>query len=112
MCDYSDAYILLKGTITAAAAANNVDKKVIFKISSPFTNCISRINNKQVDDAHKTDVAMSMYTFIEYSDNYSKTSGKYCRGEPALGITDFSEGNVNTISFKIREKMAQWHKTC
>ena len=112
MCDYSDAYILLKGTITAAAAANNVDKKVIFKISSPFTNCISRINNKQVDDAHKTDVAMSMYTFIEYSDNYSKTSGKYCRDEPALGITDFSEGNVNTISFKIREKMAQWHKTC
>ena len=64
LCDYSDAYILLKGTITAAAAANNVDEKIIFKILSAFTNCISRINNKQVDDAHKTDLAMSTYTFI------------------------------------------------
>ena len=47
LCDYSDAYILVKGTITvddtstAGAAANNTDSKVIFKSCAPFTNCIS-----------------------------------------------------------------------
>ena len=51
LCDYSNAYILVKGTITvanttaAAAAVNNVNKKVIFKNWAPFTSCISRINN-------------------------------------------------------------------
>ena len=51
LCDYSDACILVKGTIsvnnTAAdgAAANNTNKKIIFKSCAPFTNCISEINN-------------------------------------------------------------------
>ena len=58
LSDYSDAYILAKRAITvtniaaATVAANNVDEKVIFKNLVPFTNCISRINNTQVDDAH------------------------------------------------------------
>ena len=57
LCDYADAYILVKGTITvnntsaAGAAANNTNKKVIFKNCAPFTNCISEINNIQVDNA-------------------------------------------------------------
>ena len=57
LCDYSDAYILVKGTIsvnnTAAqsTAANNINKKVIFKSCAPFTNCISEINNTQIDNA-------------------------------------------------------------
>ena len=78
-CDYSDAYILVKETIApveeAAEAPNNADKKVIFKNRPPFTNCISKIDNMQVDDAHDNDVVMLMYNFIEYSDNCSKTSG-------------------------------------
>ena len=41
----------------------------------PFTNCISNIDNTQIDNAEYTDVLMPMYNFIEYSDNYSKTSG-------------------------------------
>ena len=55
LCDYSDAYILVKGTIsvnnTAAqdATANNTNKKVIFKNCAPFTNCISEINNTQIE---------------------------------------------------------------
>ena len=55
LCDYSDAYILVKGTITVAdtsaagTAANNTNKKVTFKSCAPFTNCISEINNTQVD---------------------------------------------------------------
>ena len=57
LCDYSDAYILVKGTInvnnTAAqgAAANNTNIKVIFENCVPFTNCISEINNTQIDNA-------------------------------------------------------------
>ena len=48
LCDCSDAYILVKGNTTAAA--NNTNKKVIFKNCAPFTNCISKINNTQIDD--------------------------------------------------------------
>ena len=57
LCDYSDAYVLVKGNIavnnTAAegAAASNTNKKAIFKNCAPFTNCISKINNTQINDA-------------------------------------------------------------
>ena len=57
LCDYSDAYTLVKGTITVAntaaadADARNTNKKVIFKKFAPFTTCISRINIAQIDDA-------------------------------------------------------------
>ena len=115
--DYSDAYILVKGTIavrnTAAAgqAANNTNKKVILKNCVQFTSSISRINNTQVDAQH-IDVVMPMYNIIEYSDNYSKTSGilwQYCIDEPALAnngdITDFNEGNIDTNLLKIKEKI-------
>ena len=53
LCDYSDAYILVKGNITvyntaaAGADANNNNKKVILKNCAPFTNCISKINIMQ-----------------------------------------------------------------
>ena len=78
LCDYSDAYILVKGTIsvnnTAAAGAvvNNTNKKVIFKNCAPFTNCTSEINNTQIDNAKDIDTVMPMYNLIEYSDNYEK----------------------------------------
>ena len=81
LCDYSDAYILVKGTITfnntaaQGAAANNTNKKVIFKNWSPFTNCISEINNTQIDHAKDIDIVMPMYNLFEYSDNYAKTTG-------------------------------------
>ena len=85
LCDYSDAYILVKGNITvnntadAGAAANNTNKKVIFK---PFTNCISKINNTQIGNAEYIHIVMPMYNLIEYSDSYLKTSGslrQYCK---------------------------------
>ena len=59
LCDHSDTYILLSGTIsvegTAGTAANNTNEKVIFKNCAPFTNCISEINNTQVDNAKHID---------------------------------------------------------
>ena len=83
LCDYSDAYILVKGTITVknTVAANNTNKKVIFKNCAPFTICISEINNTQVDNAKDINIVIPMYNLIEYSDNYSKTCGslwQYC----------------------------------
>ena len=76
LCDYNDAYILVKeniivnNTAVAAAAANNTNKKVIFKNCAPFTKCISKINNTEIDNADYTGIGMPMYNFIEYSDNY------------------------------------------
>ena len=91
LCDYSDAYILVKGTISvnntavAGAAVNNTNKKVIFKNCAPFTNCMSEISNTQVDNAKDIDIVMPMYNLIEYSDNYTKTTGslwQYCKDMP------------------------------
>ena len=93
LCDYRDAYILVKGTITvdntaaAGAAANNAIQEVIFKNCAPFTSCISRINITQIDNAQYIDVVMPMYNLVEYIDNYSKTSGilfQYCRDVPVF----------------------------
>ena len=75
-CDYSHAYILVKGNISVDnTAANNINKKIIFKNCSPFTNCINKINSTQIDNAEYIDIVMPMYNLIEYSNNYSKTSG-------------------------------------
>ena len=93
LSDYADAYILVKGNITVnntaaeGAAANNTNKKVIFKNCAPFTNCISKINNTQIDNAEYIDIVMFMYNLIEYSNNYSETSGslwQYCKDIPAV----------------------------
>ena len=115
--DYSDAYILVKGNITVnntaadGADANNDNKKVIFKNCAPFTNCISKINNTQIDNAEYIDIVMPMYNLIEYSDNYSKTSGslwQYCKDIPAVNnagnIVDFTATNT-TDSFKFKTKI-------
>ena len=115
--DYSDAYILVKGTITvpnmaaAGVVVNNTNKKVIFKNCAPFTNCINKINNTQVDNAEYIDIVMPMYNLIEYSDNYSKTSGslwQYCKDRPAVNnngdIVDFNGANA-TDSFNFKTKI-------
>ena len=117
LCDYSDAYILVKGNISvnntagANADANNTNKKVIFKYCAPFTDCISKINNTQVDNAKDIDIVMPMYNLIEYSDNYSKTSGslwQYCKDIPAVNnngdIVDFNGANA-TDSFNFKAKI-------
>ena len=116
LCDYSDAYILVKGTISAnhtaarGAAANNTNKKVIFKNCAPFTNCISEINNTQVHNAKDIDIVIPMYNLIEYSDNYEKTTGslrKYCKDIPARNdnneIVVFRRNNLtDSFNFKVK----------
>ena len=63
---------------------------MIFKNWALFTKCISRINNKDIDNAQDIDIVMPMYNLIKYSDNYSKTSGslwQYYNNEPNDNIT-------------------------
>ena len=62
--DYSDGYILVSGTLTVAeleAGGGNNIKKVTFKNCTPFTDCISKINNTQVDNVEAIDMVMPMY---------------------------------------------------
>ena len=107
LCDYADSYILVKGTITitgegAAAAAERADerdKEVTFKNCAPFTKCISRINNTDIDNAHDIDIVMPMYNVIYNSDN--KTSGslwQFYKDDPNDNLT-------NSESFKSKVKI-------
>ena len=116
LCDYSDAYISVKETITVentetAAAPNNRNKKVIFKNCAPFTECISEINNKEIDRAKDVDVVISMYNLIEYSDKYLKTSGslwQYYKDESFIdnngNIIDVPD-NPDNASSKYKQKI-------
>ena len=99
LCNYSDAYILVKGKITitgrgadaTARQANERDKGAEFKNCAPFTNCINEINNTQVDNAIDIDIVMPIYNLLEYSDNYVKISGsswQYFRDEPDDNLED------------------------
>ena len=108
LCDYADAYILVKGIITrtgvaADAAARQVDerdKTLTLKIVI-FTNCISRINNRDIDIARDIDILMPMYNLIEYSDNYFKTFGSlwhYYKDDPNDNSTEWK-------SFKSKVKI-------
>ena len=99
VCDYADACILVKGTITIIGAGDDAvarraderDKGVTFKNCAPFVKCISIINNTETDNDKDIDIVMPMYNLIEYSDNYSKTSGslwQYYKDDPNDNIAD------------------------
>ena len=103
LCDFSDAYIVVKGTVTVTKKTFTVDgfevpnntaanaaatktandnavgeKKLVFKNNAPFINCISKINGVKI-------VVMPMYNLLEYSKNFRKTTGSlwnYYRDEP------------------------------
>ena len=99
LCDYTDAYVLVNVTITvtgagdaaAARQGDERDKGVTFKNCAPFIKCINRINNTEIDNAKDIDIVMPMYNLMEYSDNYSKTSGslwQYYKDGPNYNSTD------------------------
>ena len=112
LCDYSDAYILVKGKTTIAGARNDAaarqaderNKGVIFKNCVPFINCISEVNNAQIDNAKDIDIVMPMHNLIQYSDNYAKTTGglwQYFRDESADDDDDIEDSK----SFKYKTKI-------
>ena len=87
LCDYAGAYISVKGIIAitgagddhAAKRLDERNKGAIFKNCAPFTKCISRINNTDIDNARDIDIVMLIYNLIKYSDNYPKTSRSLCQ---------------------------------
>ena len=120
LCYYSDAYILVKGTITVTApgvnnGANNIrDKKnrpLILKNNAPFVSCIRRVNGELIEDADDLDIVMSMYNLLEYSKNYRKTIGllyNYYRDELSDDADDNNFDNikvVNSNTFKYKNKI-------
>ena len=91
LCDYSDAYILVKGDDAAARLLDQRNKEIIFKNFDPFRKFITEITNTQISDAKDIDIVMLMYNSNEYANNYSKTSESlwpYHRDEPNYDVTN------------------------
>ena len=111
LCDYSDAYIVVKGTITVTRPGSIMyDKKLAFKNNAPFTSCISKINNTLIDNAEDLDIVMPMYNLLEYSKNYRKTTGSfwnYYRDEPNSSIC----GENNNVNYSIKDSKSFDYKT-
>ena len=120
LCNYSDAYILVKGTITVTAPGvnnneNNIrDKRnrpLILKNNAPFASCVTRINGELIEDADDLDIVMSIYNLLESSKNYRKTIGLLYNyyGD---GLSDDADDNnfdnikvVNLEAFKYKNKI-------
>ena len=109
LCDFVDASIVVKGTITitgvridaAARQGDERNKGLVFKTCAPFTKCISKINSTETDNAQDIDIVMPVYNLIEYSDNYSKTFGslwQYYKDESIHNL-------ANSESFKSKVKI-------
>ena len=100
--DFSDSYIIVKGTITVTDPHNDThDKKLAFKNNEPFVSCIANTNNTLIDNAEDLDIVMPIYNLIEYSKNYSKTTEsfwKYYGDERNSGLG----GAVNNINYSIK----------
>ena len=103
LCDFSDAYIVVKGVITVTSPNNaKRNKSVTFKNDAPLINCITKINGIKIDNAEDLDVVMPMYNLLEYSKNYKKTTGSlwnYYRDQPSDPLS------TNSESFKYKNNI-------
>ena len=104
LCDCAEAYILVDGTIRAAAADANT--RLALKNCAPFTKCNLEINDEHVDTAENLDITMPMYNLIEYSDNYQDSSAtlyQYKRDEPpeANAINDLITDTSSSFKYKV-----------
>ena len=102
LCDFSDAYIVVKGviTVTKTNGRDFIDIRnrfLAFKNNAPFTNCISKINNVLIDNGEDLVVVIPMYNLLEYIKNYRKTTGSLwnCYRDEA---NDFPANNYNANS--------------
>ena len=101
--DYSDAYILVTGNITATP--NNGAAQVAFKDCAPFKDCRTEINDTFVDYADFINITMPMYNLIEYSDNYSDTSGSLWQFKRDEIVNNADVSNDNAPSFKYKANL-------
>ena len=103
LCDYSDAYILVTGNITATP--NNAASQVAFKNCAPFEKCRTEINETFVDETDFINITMPMYNLIEYSDNYSDTSGSLWQFKRDEIVNNAYVSNDNAPSFKYKASL-------
>ena len=99
LCDYSGAYIVVKGTAIVRPDVAKRNKVVACKNNAPFIKCISKINGEKTDNAENLDVIMTMFNLLEYSKNHRKTTGtlwNYYRDEPSNPLS------FNSESFKYK----------
>ena len=138
LCNFSDAYIVVKGEITAVKkiftvndfeAPNNTvnnenatntvnnndfgEKKLVFKNNAPFINCISNINGVKIDNTEDLDVVMPLYNLLEYSKNYKKTTDSfwnYYRDEPnsSMGANNITHSILNSKSFDYKANFMKY----
>ena len=104
LCDYAEAYILIDGTIRAAAA--NANTRLALKSCAPFTKCNLEINDEHVGTAENLHITMAMDNLIEYSDNYQDSSAtlyEYKRDEPpeANAVDDLTVNNSSSFKYKV-----------
>ena len=102
LCDYSDAFILVKGDLTVNAENTTV---VAFKNCAPFFKCKTKINQVFIDEANHIYIAMPMYNWNEYSDNYSEASESlslFKRDEVPANNTNLSVDNSKSFKYKAR----------
>ena len=113
LCDYSDAYILVKSiaTVTGNHPRDRQNRPLILKNNAPFVSCITRINGELIEDADDLDIVMPMYNLLEYSKNYRKTIGSlynYYRDELSDDNDNDNFGNIKVVSseaFKYKNKI-------
>ena len=107
LCDFGDAYIVVKGTTTVPDSNNVYDKKLACKNNAPFISCISKINNTHIDNADDSDIVMPMYNLLEYGKNYSKTTGSFWN----FYIYEPNSGADNNIHYSIKNLKSLNYKT-
>ena len=115
LCNYSDAHILVKGTIPVNGIVNRAENEIlrrnrplILKNNAPFVSCMTKINNEFIEDADDLDIVMPMYNLLEYIKNYRKTIYNYYRDELSddNNLNNFPNTNVvNSNTFKYKNKI-------
>ena len=113
LCDYSDAYLWVKGTITVTNPSNNVnfDRRLTLNNNAPFISCVSKINGELVENAEDLDIVIPMYNLLGYSKNYEKTARplfNYYRDEPS---EDEIANDNGAINISIRNSKSFDYKT-
>ena len=112
LCDYNDAYIVVKGDIIVDGIQNRdkCNRNLVLRNNAPFISCILKINGALIDNAEDLAVVIPAYGLLEYSKNYSKTSGSlrnYYRDEPNNPPADNYNADpiVNSASFKYKNSI-------
>ena len=111
LCNFCDAYIVVKGIITVLRPNNaKRNKAVTFKNNAPFINCISKINEVKIDNAEDLDVVKPMYNLLECSKNYKQTTGSlwnYYRDQPSNPLSTNLLQEILTILMLVKKDMLQ-----